>query len=223
MPDLILHLDDLGDGAAEATGPKAFALARMARLGLPVPPGFCVTGAAYRSHVESTFGNGLDGTLADLAQEGERDRRGEVLAGLRAAIRSAPLSGPLEAALTSAWRELVDLAGAPSVAVRSSSTAEDLPDQSFAGQHDSFLGVVDLSGCLLAVRRCWASLWTERAYEYRARNGIGHRAVDMAVVVQQLVPADVATDMTTFTNDPGPVEAHRDRLARAIAELSQLP
>ena len=71
------------------------------------------------------------------------------------------------------------------VAVRSSATAEDLPDASFAGQQDTYLNVVGADAVLDAVRRCWASLWTDRAVAYRATNGIDHRAVRLAVVIQR--------------------------------------
>ena len=208
MPDLVLRLEDVGDGALDAVGPKALNLARLARLDLPVPPGICVTAAAYRTHIETSLGGGLDEALARLVEEEEPEARARVLAELRTAIESAPVSPALEVALTAGWRELLQGNGDTAVAVRSSATAEDLPGLSFAGQHDSFLGVTDLTGCLSAVSRCWASLWTVRAYEYRARNGIGHRAVDMAVVVQELVPADASG--VVFTADP--ITGRRDRV-----------
>ena len=90
--------------------------------------------------------------------------------------------------------------GATYVAVRSSATAEDLPDQSFAGQYDTYLGITDLDECLAAVKQCWASLWTERAWDYRQQNGFDQRAVGMAVIVQALVPADASGVL--FTADP---------------------
>jgi len=90
--------------------------------------------------------------------------------------------------------------GAGFVAVRSSATAEDLPGQSFAGQYDTYLGITDVDGCLAAVRQCWASLWIERAWEYREQNGFDHRAIGMAVIVQSLVPADASGVL--FTTDP---------------------
>ena len=206
MSDLVIPLDEVVDGALDTVGPKALNLARLARLDLPVPPGICVTAAAYRIHVETTLGHGFDAMIDRLAGEEEAQRRGPLLVELRAALESAPVSQSLEAELTAGWRELMEGTGEPSVAVRSSATAEDLPGHSFAGQHDSFLGVKDLPGCLSAIRRCWASAWTDRAYEYRARNGIDHRTVDMAVVVQVLVPVDVSG--VIFTADP--VSGRRD-------------
>ncbi|MGH8966094.1 MAG: PEP/pyruvate-binding domain-containing protein, partial [Actinomycetes bacterium] len=90
--------------------------------------------------------------------------------------------------------------GGPAVAVRSSATAEDLPGASFAGQQDTFLDVNGADAVLDAVRRCWASLWTARAIEYRRREGIDPGEVTLAVVVQQLVDADAAGVL--FTADP---------------------
>lgn len=86
------------------------------------------------------------------------------------------------------------------VAVRSSATAEDLPDASFAGQQDTYLGITGVDDVVDAVRRCWGSLWTDRAVDYRARNGFDHRQVALAVVVQRLVEADIAGVL--FTQNP---------------------
>lgn len=86
------------------------------------------------------------------------------------------------------------------MAVRSSATAEDLPEHSFAGQYDTYLGIANPEDCIEAVKKCWASLWTGRAYEYREKNGIDHLRVDMAVIVQALVEADASGVL--FTADP---------------------
>ena len=93
-------------------------------------------------------------------------------------------------------------------AVRSSATAEDLPGRSFAGQYDSHLGVAAPDECVAAIKACWASLWSDRAYEYREKNGIDHLAVDMAVIVQKLVRAEASGVL--FTADP--VSGARDRI-----------
>jgi pyruvate,water dikinase len=104
--------------------------------------------------------------------------------------------------------EALGILGAELVAVRSSATAEDLPGRSFAGQYDTHLGVSGSKDCLRAVMKCWASLWTERACDYRAANGIDHAGVDMAVIVQELVPAEASGVL--FTADP--VTGRRDRI-----------
>ncbi|WP_152361160.1 PEP/pyruvate-binding domain-containing protein [Microlunatus speluncae] len=164
-------------------GGKAVNLARLAVAGFPVPEGFVITTAAYRQHVA-----GL--SLAD-----------EDPVELRRRIEAAPVAARLAELIMSAYRGLP----AGPVAVRSSATAEDLPGAAFAGQQDTYLNVTepDLLG---AVRRCWASLWTDRAVAYRRRLRIDPEEVSIAVVVQAMVPAEVAGVM--FTADP--VSGRRD-------------
>ena len=94
------------------------------------------------------------------------------------------------------------------MAVRSSATAEDLPGHSFAGQYETVLGVTSLEECLDAIRQCWASLWTERAFEYRSRNGIDDQQVEMAVIVQQQIEPEAAG--VAFSVDP--VTGSRSRI-----------
>ena len=115
----------------------------------------------------------------------------------RALIEEAPIPPEVDAAIRTAY---TDMGGTPPVAVRSSATAEDLPFASFAGQQDSFLDVVGADAVVEAVRRCWASLWSDRAVAYRSANGISNRDVELAVVVQAM--ADSATAGVLFTANP---------------------
>src|SRR6185295_3204814 len=108
----------------------------------------------------------------------------------------APIPDDLAEAVRAAWRAL----GSPAVAVRSSATAEDLPDAAFAGQQDTFLNVVGEAELLEAMRRCWASLFTERAVAYRERQKVDPATVKLAVVVQRMAPAEWAGVM--FTANP---------------------
>ncbi|GLW94143.1 PEP/pyruvate-binding domain-containing protein [Actinokineospora globicatena] len=165
----------LGDPAADlaAVGGKGASLAALARAGLPVPPGFHITTAAYRAFLFP------DTRLGDPA----------------AFIRSA-MPPSVATAVEHAYTAL----GGGPVAVRSSATAEDLADLSFAGQHDSFLGVVGAEAVLDAVRRCWASLWTDRAVAYRERHGVSEDGLALAVVVQRMVRATAAGVL--FTANP---------------------
>ncbi|WP_433501880.1 PEP/pyruvate-binding domain-containing protein [Pseudonocardia halophobica] len=172
----ILDLAAAADPAL--VGGKAASLGRLIRAGFPVPPGSCVTTTAYRAVADPVVRPLLDAGAAP--------------ADLRAAVRSAPVPAVLAAAIRA-------LADGP-VAVRSSATAEDLPDASFAGQQDTFLDVEGPDAVLDAVRRCWASLWTDRAVAYRAANGIDDRTVALAVVVQRMVPAAAAGVL--FTANP---------------------
>ncbi|MFI6181709.1 PEP/pyruvate-binding domain-containing protein [Nonomuraea sp. NPDC051191] len=182
----VIPLDDEAAADLDTAGGKGASLARLVRAGLPVPGGFVVTTGAYRSFV-SAFGD----EIASSGDPGALFAAHEIPAGLAAQIEAA------HAALGD------DVA----VAVRSSATAEDLPELSFAGQQDTFLNIRG-DGLLEAVRRCWASLWNPRAVAYRERNGVPHDDVALAVVVQELVDADAAGIM--FTADP--VTGARDEI-----------
>ncbi len=187
-----------------AVGSKAMSLVRMNQIGLPVPPGFCVLGTAFREHLEE---NNLITCIKSIVDElgtASPTTRGPLLAGIRQAIIEAPLAEVLRYEIENHYRAL----RANRVAVRSSATVEDLPGHSFAGQYDTYLGIADLLACLEAIKKCWASLWTERAYDYRERNGFDHLSVDMAVIVQGLVPAEASGVL--FTADP--VTGRSDRL-----------
>ncbi|MFC0434005.1 PEP/pyruvate-binding domain-containing protein [Kutzneria buriramensis] len=166
------------DGAMLVTvGGKAANLGEMTRAGLPVPPGFCVTTEAYR---RVAVGVPVDDPSA-----------------ARAALLGVSIPEEIAAEIRSRYEALGE--DVP-VAVRSSATAEDLPFASFAGQQDTYLNVVGVDAVLDAVRRCWASLWTDRAYAYRDSNGISHATVELAVVVQRMVDAEVAGVL--FTANP---------------------
>jgi len=169
-------------------GPKAASLCTLHRLGVKVPPCCFVTTTAFREHLEA---NGLRPQIA-----ARRDGTPEALEQIRRIIAQAPLTGPLRDEVAAAYERL----GAAVVAVRSSATAEDLPGHSFAGQYETILGVKSLEECLDAIKKCWASLWTERAYEYRRRNGIDHQQVEMAVIVQQQIEPQAAG--VAFSVDP---------------------
>ncbi|MFD8008830.1 PEP/pyruvate-binding domain-containing protein [Streptomyces sp. NPDC058955] len=199
--DFVLPLDAAA-ATLETAGGKGAALSELARAGLPVPGGFHVTTAAYQEFVSSA---GLaDRIRAELDAVSGPDDFAATGAGacIRALFATGPLPAALEQAVSKAYAELGDGdgGGGRTVAVRSSATAEDLPDLSFAGQQDTYLNITGEEALLAAVRRCWASLWTDRALAYRARAGIAHEDVSLAVVVQELVAADAAGVM--FTVDP---------------------
>ena len=148
-------------------------------------------------HDRSTAG-GKGANLGELVRAGVRVPPGFVIStdAHAKAGRDGPIPADIEQAVLTAY---ADLGGGP-VAVRSSATAEDLPGAAFAGQQDTFLDVEGEPALLDAVRRCWASLWSERATAYRQRRGIDDAAVRMAVVVQRMVPAEVAG--VAFTANP---------------------
>jgi pyruvate,water dikinase len=197
-----IPLHKITDADGPAVGGKAASLAHLKKIGLRVPAGFCITATAYRKHRES-LGSSLGSILEALSAAGAEDK-GKLLSKVRQEITDSPVSDSLHSAIQSNCERL----GGKRFAVRSSATAEDLPGHSFAGQYDTFLDVPGTEACLDAVKKCWASLWTDRAYKYRERNGFDHLAVDMAVIVQELVPADAAG--VAFTANP--VTGQSDKL-----------
>jgi rifampicin phosphotransferase len=197
--ELLVNFADVESGMLEAVGGKGLNLGLLRAAGLPVPDGFCVSTAAYRAVVDHQ----LDSLSADLAAA-EPGQLGPLATRARELITSSALPPQIAAAVSERYEALgSDVA----VAVRSSATAEDLPDASFAGQQDTYLNVIGSAAVLDAVRRCWASLWNDRAVSYRNANGIDHATVALAVVIQRMVDAQVAGVM--FTADP--VTGHRDR------------
>ncbi|MDA2810511.1 phosphoenolpyruvate synthase [Nocardiopsis sp. RSe5-2] len=165
--------------------------------GIDVPDGFCVTTEAFRRAMAEV--PSLDDGLARLSRLDTGDTAGirALSAEVRAAVEEAAVPNDLAAEIL---RALARHGEDAAYAVRSSATAEDLPGASFAGQQDTYLNIVGPTAVVDAVRRCWASLFTERAVAYRQRNGFGHRGVLMAVVVQRMVPSEAAGVL--FTADP---------------------
>ena len=193
---LVLALDD-AFATLPRVGGKGASLARMARAGFPVPPGFLVTTEAYRAFIEA---NALQAPIVALAKDATRSSE-DASKAIRALFDPASIPPNVLHEIQRAYSELTQPSGdALPLAVRSTATAEDLPGASFAGQHDSFLNVRGEQALLDAVKRCWSSLWTARALEYRARQGIEPSTVWMAVVVQQMVAAEAAGVL--FTANP---------------------
>jgi rifampicin phosphotransferase len=188
---VVLDLADVDGGMLPLVGGKAANLGELIRAGLPVPPGVCVTTEAYRQ--VAAFATINVDVLEDAAPEDLKQCARQA----REALMSAPTPPAIARAISQAYTRLGK--DVP-VAVRSSATAEDLPHASFAGQQDTYLHVVGVDAVLDAVRRCWASLWTERAVVYRTTNGIDHRTVQLAVVIQRMVDSAVAGVM--FTANP---------------------
>ncbi|SDT32352.1 PEP/pyruvate-binding domain-containing protein [Microlunatus soli] len=186
----IRPLGSVGAGDLATAGGKAANLGELIGIGMPVPDGFVITTDAYRRLAESA---------AELTPQPSGSP-----AGLQNAWAGAVIPDDLRTEIVDAYRS----SGGGRVAVRSSATAEDLPGAAFAGQQDTYLDIDGDEALLDAVRRCWASLWTERAIAYRDRLGIAPDDVTIAVVVQQMAPASVAGVM--FTADP--VSGERDRV-----------
>ncbi|GAA2568329.1 phosphoenolpyruvate synthase [Streptomyces roseoviolaceus] len=187
------------DGAQVAVvGGKGAHLGGLSRIeGIRVPAGFCVTTDAFRRIVAGS--PSLADRLDQLSRLNPDDREATrtLSAEIRRTVEGIAIPGDLAAAIT---RALAQHGEQAAYAVRSSATAEDLPTASFAGQQDTYLNVVGPTAILQHVSRCWASLFTERAVTYRQRNGIDHRTVHMAVVVQRMVFPHAAGIL--FTADP---------------------
>lgn len=178
-------------------GGKGLSLGQLVALGAPVPAAFALTTAAYDLFAAShelpgrTTANG-DGSPARIQE----------------LIQQEPLPPVIGDALANAYATMRERHGDVPLAVRSSAPAEDSAEASFAGVHDTFLDIHSLSDLEAAVRRCWASLWSERAVTYRLLRGMDSRPPTIAVVVQQMIQSDVA--FVVFTRDP--VNAGADHL-----------
>ena len=190
-PELVLDLADIDADMLPLAGGKAANLGELIRAGLPVPPGVCVTTEAYR----------LVAASASIDFDALAVARPENVTPIARRAREAMIGAPIPTAVADAIVEAYGWLGRDTpVAVRSSATAEDLPYASFAGQQDTYLYVIGAGPVLDAVRRCWASLWSDRAVVYRATNGIDHRAVRIAVAIQRMVMSEIAGVL--FTANP---------------------
>jgi pyruvate,water dikinase len=194
----VLEFQEIDRRLAAVVGAKGAHLGELSRIeGIEVPPGFCVTTDAYRLAIAAaaSMEDLLERLTAVRPGDGETIRR--LSAEIRGVVEGAPIEEEVAAAVTHALARGGEHLG---YAVRSSSTAEDLVSSSFAGQHDTYLNVVGAAEVLEHVRRCWASLFAERAVAYRVRSGFDHRDVHMAVVVQRMLAPQAAGVL--FTADP---------------------
>jgi pyruvate,water dikinase len=197
MGPYTLSFDEVDATRLPDVGGKGANLGELSRAGFPVPPGFCVTTAAYRDFVRTS--GELDALLDALDRVPHEDLAtiGALGGRIREHLEALAIPAGIRSAVLAAWGQL---GMEHAYAVRSSATAEDLPSASFAGQQDTFLNVRGEERLLEAVRQCWASLFTDRAIAYRAKHGFRHRAVLLAVVVQRMVVPEVSGIL--FTADP---------------------
>ncbi|GAB7018401.1 phosphoenolpyruvate synthase [Halostagnicola bangensis] len=206
----VLWLDEISADDLETVGGKGASLGELTGAGLPVPPGFVVTAGTYRSFIENAE---IDEELFEAVEVDVDDSSALAAAADRAQelILETPFPEELKEEVLEAYRKVGTDGSSPSdretssregdafVAVRSSATAEDLPDASFAGQQDTYLNVTG-EDLLDRVRECWASLFTQRAIYYRQEQGFDHSVVNIAVVVQRMVDAEKSGVM--FTSHP---------------------
>ncbi len=198
--DSVVWLEEVGKEDIAIVGGKGASLGEMLRAELPVPTGFAVTAQAFRRFIdENGISNELFSSLevdvdnADILRESEKKAK--------KIIMEAKIPADIEKSIRSKYKELCKREGYEAfVAVRSSATAEDLPDASFAGQQDTFLNIKGEKNVMEAVKKCWASLYGARAIYYRVKQGFDHRKVNLCAVVQLMVDAEKAGVM--FSSHP---------------------
>jgi len=192
----VAWLEDVRSTDLGTVGGKAASLGELTEAGLPVPPGFVVTAGTYRTFIEEA---GIDEELFSAVDVDSEDSEALEAAHERAheLIVETEVPENVREEIVEAYRTMGD--GETFVAVRSSATAEDLPDASFAGQQETFLNVTE-ENLVDRVQECWASLFSQRAIYYRNQKGFPHDEVDIAVVVQTMVDAEKSGVM--FTSHP---------------------
>jgi pyruvate,water dikinase len=197
MNKYVLGFQEIDRSMFLAVGGKGANLGELTWIqGICVPDGFCITTEAYKKVIEGSqeLSSFLD-ELSCLKTE-ERENINSLSAKIRRVVEEIPIRSDIAEEITGC---LTKFGNKDAFAVRSSATAEDLPTTSFAGQHDTYLNIIG-TAVLKHIRKCWASLFTERAIVYRIQNCVDHRKVRMSVVVQKMVFPEVAGIM--FTADP---------------------
>ena len=199
---LVLWFEELRKEDVPLVGGKCANLGEMINAGIPVPPGFAISAYAYKLFLEET---GIANKVYSIIKETIKDPNDpkqyeEASAKIRQLIESTPIPSSIEKAIREYYKMLNDRVGAVEafVAVRSSATAEDLPDASFAGQQETFLNVKGGDELVYYVRKCWSSLFTPRAIFYRTQKGFPHEKVLISVAVQKMVNSKAAGVMFTL-------------------------
>lgn len=189
---LTLNLRDRQATAPALVGSKAASLARLFSLPVPSAEGFCITTRAYSHHLLQVRTSVHLEALSILREQRALESRDLSL--LREDIMAADVNLQLRQEIRVALQEFKRQMRYQPVrtAVRSSATTEDLLDASFAGQYDTSLNVLSEDGVIAGIKKCWGSFWSDRAYVYRARQGLDHWKECMAVIIQELVPAEAA-------------------------------
>ena len=194
-----IHKDDV-----LIAGGKGANLGEMTAAGIPVPKGFVITADAYREFLKE---NNIDEIILRVLTEAQTDE--QALLSAAGVFREKIIVGHFPAQLEKEIRnKYAELGEAARVAVRSSATAEDLPDASFAGQQETYLNVQGIEDVLIQIRHCYASLWGERAVSYRFNQGYNQSAVAIAVVIQEMIESEKAGVLFTVN----PVTQNKDEI-----------
>jgi pyruvate,water dikinase len=203
--EFIRWFSELGIADVPLVGGKNASLGEMYRelsaQGVRVPNGFAVTAPAYRATLEAAHALPRLREALEGLNPADVDDLARRAAAAREIVYSAPLPGELAGQIVQAWRRLGEQYADLTVAVRSSATAEDLPTASFAGQHETYLNIAGEVALLDSVRRCYASLFKDRAIVYRIENGFDHFKVFLSVGIMKMVRSDLACAGVTFSLD----------------------
>ncbi|NRA60825.1 MAG: phosphoenolpyruvate synthase [Psychrobium sp.] len=205
MQEYVLWYEQLGMGDVDVVGGKNASLGEMisnlSNAGVQVPGGFATTSHAFNEFLESSGINEKIYTLLDALNVDDIPALGKAGKQIRQWILDIPFQPALEDAIKAAYEKLAASSPGMSFAVRSSATAEDMPDASFAGQQETFLNVVGLDSVREAVKHVFASLFNDRAISYRVHQGYDHRGVALSAGIQRMVRSDIAASGVMFTLD----------------------
>lgn len=205
MNDYVIWFQDLSKNDVEKVGGKNASLGEMisnlAGAGVSVPGGFATTADAYREFLETNGLNDKIHSALDKLDVNDVNQLAEVGRDIRQSILDAPLQPALESAIRDAYEKLQDGNDKMSFAVRSSATAEDLPDASFAGQQETFLNINGINNVFIAIKEVFASLFNDRAISYRVHQGFEHRLVALSAGVQRMVNSATGASGVMFSMD----------------------
>lgn len=208
MEKVVAWFEELNKKSIDIAGGKGANLGELASSGFPVPPGFVVTAPSYTRFLAKT---GIDNQIYGILKETDVDDSNALKSAterIRNLILEAPMPSDIGDEVRSAYGDLSNrLGGEPFVAVRSSATAEDLPEASFAGQQETYLNIKGADEVVKAVQKCWASLFTARAVFYREKNNFPHEQVAISAVIQKMVNSELAGVM--FTLHPATNDKHK--------------
>jgi pyruvate,water dikinase len=203
--EFVRLLDEICEKDVLSAGGKGANLGAMLKAGLPVPGGFVLTVNSYQRFVEV---NDLEKDIIELLAKADKDNTAVINKAteeIKVLFESGEIPDDIQNEIDEAYAKM----GKPGVAVRSSSTAEDLPGASFAGQYSTFLNVKGKSELITSIKKCWASLWNDRVVAYRAKQKIGSKDLSHAVVVQKLI--DSKKSGILFTANP--INGRRDEIS----------
>lgn len=204
-PSNVLWYNQLGMNDVDRVGGKNASLGEMitnlSELGVSVPNGFATTSQAFNDFLEQSGVNQRIYQLLDQVDVDDVNQLATAGTQIRQWVIDTPFTPQLEKDIRSAYEQLAEGAVGASFAVRSSATAEDMPDASFAGQQETFLNVRGIDAVMVAIKHVFASLFNDRAISYRVHQGYDHRGIALSAGIQRMVRSDLASSGVMFTID----------------------